>query len=97
MYSTMLTITAILLHGCGVHSDKRLASTSRLIEKSNNGEPERIPLPSKTLAQKPKPPPLPIQRETELSTSTQGREASSLGGAAIDIVRKVIDGDNSDG
>jgi hypothetical protein len=36
-----------------------------------------------------------IQWETEVST--RSREPSSLGGAALDVIRKVIHGDNSDG
>lgn len=63
---------------------------------SDNGEPQPATPPPSTLpAHEPKPPPPPIQWETEVST--RGREPSSLGGAALDVVRRVIHGDNSDG
>ncbi len=43
----------------------------------------------------PKPPPPPIHWETE--TSTRSQEPSTLGTAALEVVRKVIHGDASDG
>jgi hypothetical protein len=62
---------------------------------SDNGEPQpTTPPPSTPPVHESKLPPPPIQWETEVST--RGREASSLGGAALDVVRKVIHGDNSD-
>jgi hypothetical protein len=72
------------------------ATTGRLVQVDDNGElrPTTSP-PSTPLAHGPKPPPPPIQWETEVST--RGREPASLGGAALDVVRRVIHGDNSDG
>jgi hypothetical protein len=60
---------------------------------TDNSDPQSNASPP--AAQQPKSPPPAIQWETDLISKSQ--EPSSLGNAALDVVRKVIRGDNADG